>query len=269
MRRAGDDSSVCFVDEERGIRKLLVDFEGNIQDFPGIVQEEFWTKIVSPHALKPQIHFRPSFNKRENGWLMLWEIQPDGRYWADEDGFGMEDDEEVTLYTYVDKNGRFTGPFRIYQVGNHCYTLDRFEQRRVTCRSEYLQKLKEGNLTTKNFEKPEDLLFPRLRGTAHSSGRLDYYDLWDRNEVLAYWNHPVLLKDLLEATEILLNMQKPIFELGGYRSQYHIHASMTLFWLLTEEPCFRFVLDKFYDGELDKATFSGRPIPLHSAPCPP
>ena len=32
-RRPGEDSSVYFVDEERGIRKMLVDQEGNIQKF--------------------------------------------------------------------------------------------------------------------------------------------------------------------------------------------------------------------------------------------
>lgn len=254
MRRAGDDSSVCFVDEERGIRKLLVDSVGNIQDFPGIVQEDFWTKEVSPHALKPQIHFRTSFEKREQGWIMFWEIQPDGRYWADEDGFGMEDEEEVTLYTYVDKNGRFTGPFRIYSVGKHHYSLDRFERERVMSHSQYLQKLKEWNLETQYYQRPEELLFPRLRDTMNCGARSKYYDLWDRKEALAYWNHPVFSKDLLEATEILLNTEKPIHELGGYRCENHIRASMTLFWLLTEDLRFRSVLDKFYDGELDKAT---------------
>ncbi|MGM9590729.1 MAG: DUF1810 family protein [Faecousia sp.] len=250
VRRPGEDSAVCFVDEEQGIRKQLVDSDGNIQDFPGIVEEEFWTKQVSPRALKPQIHFRTSFEKRENGWLMLWNIQPDGRYWADDDGFGMEDEEEVTLYAYVDKNGQFTGPFQVYRVGGHHYSLDRFEHQRVECHSKNLQKLNEWNLATQYAQKPEDLLFPRLRGTTC----YDYFELWDRDEALAYWNHPVLSKDLLEATEILLNTQRPISELGDCRCKNHIRASMTLFWLLTEDARFQSVLDKFYDGELDKAT---------------
>lgn len=254
MRRSGDDSSVCFVDENRGIRRLLVDSGGNIQDFPGIVEEDFWTREVSPHALKPRIHFRTSFEERENGWIMLWQIQPDGRYWADDDGFGMEDEEEVTLYTYVDRNGQFTGPFRIYRVGWHPYTLDRFENGRKKYRSKDLQKLKEGNLATRYTLKPEDLLFPRLRDTPEHASHHDYYGLWDRNEALAYWNHPVLSKDLLEAMEILLNTEKPIREIGDYDCQNKIRASMTLFWLITENLRFRSVLDKFFDGELDKAT---------------
>ena len=43
-------------------------------------------------------------------------------------------------------------------------------------------------------------------------------------------------------------------ELGGYLCQYHIHASMILFWLLTGDARFRSILDKYCDGELDKAT---------------
>ena len=116
-RRKGDDSSVFFVDKTRGIRKMLVDTYGNIQNFPGILQEEFWVKRVTPNSMEPQICFRTSFEPHEKGWLVLWEIQPDGRYWEDEDGFGAEPDPEVLLYTFVDRNGEFTGPFRIYKLG--------------------------------------------------------------------------------------------------------------------------------------------------------
>ena len=254
MRFAGDDSSVCFVDEARGIRRLLVDPVGNIRHFPGIVREDFWTKIVSPNALRPQVHFRTSFEERDQGWIMFWQIQPDGRYWADEDGFGMEDDEEVTLYTYVDRDGRFTGPFRIYRVGYHVYSLDRFEHQRTRKYLEALQKLEEGNTETPYVQKPEELLFPRLQDPEFYNAWHHTYALWDRDEALAYWRHPLLSRDLLAATEILLRMEKPILELGGHQSKNHIHASMTLFWLVTEDPRFRAVLDKYYEGNLNRRT---------------
>ena len=96
-RRPGEDSSVYFVDESRGIRKMIVDPWGCFQDFPGILTEDTWLDMVSPDALKPQICFRTSFEQAEHGWLVLWEIQPDGRYWADEYGFGAESDVEVRL----------------------------------------------------------------------------------------------------------------------------------------------------------------------------
>lgn len=31
-----------------------------------------------------------------------WELNPDGRYYMDDDGFGMTSDEEITVYGYID-----------------------------------------------------------------------------------------------------------------------------------------------------------------------
>jgi len=112
-RQPGEDSTVCFVDEKRGLRKKLVNSTGVIQNFPGFKDKEHLATLVDAKVLTPQIRFRTSFEKRETGWIMYWEIQPDGRYWEDEDGFGGTNDEEVTLFTYVDENGDFTGPFEL------------------------------------------------------------------------------------------------------------------------------------------------------------
>lgn len=49
--------------------------------------------------------------------LMVWEVQPDGRYWEDEDGFRGTSDPEVKLYSHIDTLGCFSAPFRLYQVG--------------------------------------------------------------------------------------------------------------------------------------------------------
>ena len=249
-RRPDEDPSICVVNEKRGIRRTLVGTDGRIQDFPGIVKEDFWASQVTDTVLTPRIYYRTSLEERECGWVMFWTIQPDGRYWEDEDGFGATNDPEIVLYTYVDMDGRFTGPFRIYQVGEQYYSLDRFEYARLKHRAEYLQKLKAWNLTTEYVQKPEELLFPRLRQNIHH----DYYGFCDREEALAYWHHPVLSADLVEATEILLNAQKPIQELGDLACFNKIHDSITMFWLLTEDPRFRAVLDKHYNGELNRHT---------------
>lgn len=116
-RQLGEDSTVYFVDENRGIQKTLVDSLGRIQDFPGIVEEDFWVKKISGSCLEPQIHFRTVFEKRGEGWIMLWTVQPGGSYWSDIDGFGVKRDKAVILYTFVDGDGNFTDPFRIYSVG--------------------------------------------------------------------------------------------------------------------------------------------------------
>ena len=33
-------------------------------------------------------------------------MNPDGRYYMDDDGFGMTGDEEVTIYGFIDKTGK-------------------------------------------------------------------------------------------------------------------------------------------------------------------
>ena len=117
----GRGEPVYFIDESRGIQKPIVDSDGGICNFPGFAQEDLWVSQVDSCYLKPLIRFRTAFGRRGGRLIMLWEIQPDGRYWEDEDGFGGNSDEEVTLYAFLDENGDFTGPFRVYSIGTHDY----------------------------------------------------------------------------------------------------------------------------------------------------
>lgn len=118
-RSKGEVAAVEFVNEEYGIRKLIVDDNGYIQNYPGLENPEEWLDAwESKRALEPQIRFRTNFERMEdNTILMVWEIQPDGRYWEDEDGFGGESDLEILLYTYLDEKGNFIAPFRAYKIG--------------------------------------------------------------------------------------------------------------------------------------------------------
>lgn len=122
-RHAGEKADVEFIDQETGRRKTIIDKEAVIVDFPGIIKEEKWmNSLESEESLEPVIHFRTSFEKwDEEKYIMLWEIQPDGRYWEDEDGFGGTSDSEIQLYTFLDENGDFTGPFQVYNVGRTHY----------------------------------------------------------------------------------------------------------------------------------------------------
>ncbi len=44
--------------------------------------------------------------------MVTWTLYPDGRYFADEDGFGGEDGLEVNIYGFMDKEGKMVIPFR-------------------------------------------------------------------------------------------------------------------------------------------------------------
>ena len=48
----------------------------------------------------------------KNGLIALsWMLYPDGRYFADEDGFGMEDNDEVKVYCVMNENLEVVRPF--------------------------------------------------------------------------------------------------------------------------------------------------------------
>ena len=104
--------NLTFNHDEKGLQKPISSGNGTFLEFPGVV-EGSWRKYLE-HPFREQIEFvfntgRPS---SENELLTFyWMVQPDGRYYADEDGFGMEDDEEIVLVTGMDRQGRFTGPF--------------------------------------------------------------------------------------------------------------------------------------------------------------
>jgi len=113
---AGDPTEVIFTNEQKGITRVIVDDLGYIQNFPGVEELERIEKMLEVRPLQPRIRFRTDFSRKEDGIHMLWQIQPDGRYWADDDGFGMEHDTEIYLYSILDDEGRFTMPFRLYEI---------------------------------------------------------------------------------------------------------------------------------------------------------
>ena len=123
-RREGEIAQVDFINPEKGIRKTIVDNDGNILNFPGFLHEKLIRGMIRRGSAAPIVQYSTYFSREpeENGlYRMEWEIQADGRYWEDEDGFGGEIDDEIVLYTYINDAGCFTGPFRLYNVGGLKY----------------------------------------------------------------------------------------------------------------------------------------------------
>lgn len=44
--------------------------------------------------------------------VLCWTLYPDGRYFADSDGFGMEDNDEVEVYAIIDRHMHVLIPFQ-------------------------------------------------------------------------------------------------------------------------------------------------------------
>ncbi len=113
----GGTVEVVLNDPEHNYRKVIVNHDGFFADFPGIVQGR-WTHYLTGKFDfdEGRVCFRTSFEKQGDGYRCLWEVQPDGRYWADVDGFGAENDSEIILYADLDVRGVFKESFRIYTI---------------------------------------------------------------------------------------------------------------------------------------------------------
>ena len=93
-------------------RRCIVDGSGHIRAFPGF-EKGAWIKDLE-FPLDNMVRFVFRIYGYKNGKaLVSWTLQPDGRYFEDEDGFGAEHCEEICLYSYLDKEGKFTKPFSI------------------------------------------------------------------------------------------------------------------------------------------------------------
>lgn len=69
----------------------------------------------------------PTFVKNYNDDVaeMSWQINPDGRYYMDEDGYGMTNDDEITIYSYVDRAGK---PLVCFRNINDYAELNKMEE---------------------------------------------------------------------------------------------------------------------------------------------
>jgi len=98
--------------DERLIRQIT-DENGQFLNFPGILHGKWEEELRFP--FRPIVRFTIHYNKfRDNGLAeFFWMVQPDGRYWADDDGFGMENDSEIVLCAEFDQTGKFVTPFHL------------------------------------------------------------------------------------------------------------------------------------------------------------
>ncbi len=105
---------------------MIINWERDIVDFPGIENKDDILPYMGEGSLYPQVAYGACFQKCENGnYMMLWQVQPDGRFWEDETGFGSTSDVKIILYAFLNREGDFIGPFRIYSIGSRKYFRER------------------------------------------------------------------------------------------------------------------------------------------------
>ena len=70
-------------------------------------------EIYQNRAKVGDTHFPTHVGWFENGIAKVWwQINPDGRYYMDEDGYGMTDDEEIQLVGAIDRTGKVVEKYR-------------------------------------------------------------------------------------------------------------------------------------------------------------
>ena len=105
-----DRDVYLFSGKKAGFACCLVDEEGIIQNFPGFDKGD-WVKLAE-YPVENKVRFVFSIAPFSQGKAKVtWMFQPDGWYYADSQGYGKEKDEEITLYSYINKKGKFLVPF--------------------------------------------------------------------------------------------------------------------------------------------------------------
>jgi len=129
------------------------------------------------------------------------------------------------------------------------FTLDRFRSAHAGSYEMALEEIRAGKKESHWIW----YIFPQIQGLGYSAVA-QYYEIQDKTEAIAYWNDPVLSAHLLEISRELLKWDKPIGQILEYPDNLKLQSSMTLFYLISGEPVFQAVLDKFFDGMQDGYT---------------
>ncbi len=97
-------------------------------------------------------------------------------------------------------------------------------------------------------------IFPQIAGLGMSS-TAQYYAIADIDEAKEYISHPVLGARLIEISNALLSLKSSdASAVMGYPDDLKLCSSMTLFALVSDDPVFDAVIEKFYSGRRDGRT---------------
>ena len=130
------------------------------------------------------------------------------------------------------------------------YDLDRFVKAQENSYDQALSEIRSGRKRSHWMW----YIFPQLKGLGMTS-TADHYGISGLDEAKAYIEHPILGARLIEISEALLNCGKSNpEEIFGYPDYLKCCSCMTLFEMVSDNPIFGEVLDKFYGGKRDSRT---------------
>ncbi|SFD45146.1 DUF1810 domain-containing protein [Flavobacterium phragmitis] len=94
-------------------------------------------------------------------------------------------------------------------------------------------------------------VFPQIKGMG-SSDTSKFYEIKNADEAIAFLEHPILGKHLVEITSELIKKEETVEEIFVTDDIEKLKSSMTLFASVqNSEPLFQEVLHKYFDGSSD------------------
>lgn len=98
------------------VRAHLVGVEDSDIDWDSLktLPEDYLDKVKSRNAIFPSF----IYNFKNSVAEVCWQLNPDGRYWMDEDGYGMTPDVEFNIYGFIDRTGKVIVPYQAIKDDN-------------------------------------------------------------------------------------------------------------------------------------------------------
>lgn len=133
------------------------------------------------------------------------------------------------------------------------FNLQRFVDAQAPVYADVLDELRAGEKTTHWMW----FIFPQLKELGRSS-IAKHYGITSLAEAVAYLEHPVLGKRLLECTELMLASRgKTALEILGTPDDLKFRSCMTLFMAARPDlPTWDAALRKYFGGKVDAATMA-------------
>lgn len=89
-------------------------------------------------AKERSAHYPTLIGHFKNGVAEVsWELNPDGYYFMDEDGFGMTDDEEITVYGFIDRTASVVVKFQLVSDSKEWEAMRELAEKRVKACKRY------------------------------------------------------------------------------------------------------------------------------------
>ncbi|MBO9585065.1 MAG: DUF1810 domain-containing protein [Flavobacterium sp.] len=94
-------------------------------------------------------------------------------------------------------------------------------------------------------------IFPQIKGMG-SSDTSKFYEIKNADEAIAFLEHPILGKHLIEITSELIKKEENVSDIFEGLDVENLQSCMTLFASVQNtEPVFQEVLHKYFDGSSD------------------